>query len=116
MSDGETTDDGCESPILCVSRAAKYAVNAVKYTAPPPAPSTPSPAPSPAKWTALIPGPARGHVGNYGRADTPQTLGHCDNRPEEAGSTEGDEADEADDAARAETSSTRRAGASTARH
>ena len=46
----------------------------------------------------MIPGPARGHVGNYGRSNTPQTLGHCDNRPEEAGSTEGDEADEADDA------------------
>ena len=46
----------------------------------------------------MIPGPARGHVGNYGRANTPQTLGHCDNRPEEAGSTEGDEADEADEA------------------
>ena len=45
----------------------------------------------------MIPGPARGHVGNYGRANTPQTLGHCDNRPEEAGSTEGDEADDADE-------------------
>ena len=39
----------------------------------------------------MIPGPVRSH---YGRANTPQTLGHCDNRPEEAGSTEGDDADE----------------------
>ena len=32
MSDaGETTDDGCESPILCVSRAATYAVKAIRY-------------------------------------------------------------------------------------
>ena len=57
MSDaGETTDDGCESPILCVSRTATYAAKAVKCAVPP------------------------------------------HNRPEEAGSTEGDEADEADDA------------------
>ena len=57
MSDaGETTDDGCESPILCVSRTATYAAKAVKCAVPP------------------------------------------HNRPEEAGSTEGDEADEADGA------------------
>jgi len=57
MSDaGQTTDDGCESPILCVSRTATYAAKAVKCAVPP------------------------------------------HNRPEEAGSTEGDEADEADDA------------------
>ena len=57
MSDaGETTDDGCESPILCVSRTATYAAKAVKCAVPP------------------------------------------HNRPEEAGSTEGDEADEADEA------------------
>ncbi len=36
MSDaGETTDDGCQSPILCVSRAATYDAKAVKCAVPP---------------------------------------------------------------------------------
>ena len=63
MSDaGETTDDGCESPILCVSRAATCA-KPVKYAIPTPAPSFLS--------------PARGHVGKHARSED-----RCDLRPE----------------------------------
>jgi hypothetical protein len=63
MSDaGETTDDGSESPILCVSRAATCA-KPVKYAIPTPAPSFLS--------------PARGHVGKHARSED-----RCDLRPE----------------------------------